>query len=64
MNKLNRVIVASAMRSSIENYAFEIIDSVENEAGNLTAEEQCALNQWVRDAVEKAASAVETGGEA
>ncbi|MGC6555843.1 hypothetical protein [Escherichia coli] len=56
MSKLTRELVAKAMLSSIENYVFEVIDSVENEVGGLTAEDQYTLNSWVRNAVEKAAT--------
>ncbi|HHG0450948.1 TPA: hypothetical protein ACPSK6_005074 [Citrobacter freundii] len=59
MSKLTRELVAKAMLSSIENYVFEVIDSVENEVGVLTAEEQYTLNSWVRNAVEKAATELE-----
>lgn len=33
MSKLTRELIAKAMLSSIENYVFEVIDSVENEVG-------------------------------
>ncbi|HDT6604430.1 hypothetical protein RZP91_03210 [Citrobacter freundii] len=56
MSKLTRELIAKAMLSSIENYVFEVIDSVENEVGVLTAEDQYTLNSWVRNAVEKAAT--------
>ncbi|EAO9833300.1 hypothetical protein CRY23_01430 [Salmonella enterica] len=59
MSKLTRELVAQSMISSIENYVFEVIDSVENEVGVLTAEDQYTLNSWVRNAVEKAATEVE-----
>lgn len=56
MSKLTRELIAKAMLSSIENYVFEVIDSVENEVGVLTAEDQYTLNSWVRNAVEKAST--------
>lgn len=59
MSKLTRELVVKAMLSSIENYVFEIIDSVENEVGVMTAEDHCTLNSWVRNAVEKAATELE-----
>ncbi|MEA8858637.1 hypothetical protein [Citrobacter freundii] len=59
MSKLTRELVAQPMLSSIENYVFEVIDSVENEVGVLTAEDQYTLNSWVRNAVEKAATELE-----
>ena len=59
MSKLTRELIAKAMLSSIENYVFEVIDSVENEVGALTAEDQYTLNSWVRNAVEKAATELE-----
>ncbi|HEA0291917.1 TPA: hypothetical protein ACSVAN_000742 [Salmonella enterica subsp. diarizonae] len=59
MSKLTRELVAKAMLSSIENYVFEVIDSVENDVGVLTAEDQYTLNSWVRNAVEKAATELE-----
>ncbi|EGT0625311.1 MULTISPECIES: hypothetical protein [Citrobacter] len=59
MSKLTRELVAKAMLSSIENYVFEVIDSVENEVGGLTEEDQYTLNSWVRNAVEKAATELE-----
>ncbi|ELM6924773.1 hypothetical protein RYH56_002854 [Citrobacter freundii] len=59
MSKLTRELVAKAMLSSIENYVFEVIDSIENEVGVLTAEDQYTLNSWVRNTVEKAASELE-----
>lgn len=59
MSKLTRELVTQSMLSSIENYVFEVIDSVENEVGVLTAEEQYTLNSWVRNAVEKAATELE-----
>ncbi|WP_196027075.1 hypothetical protein [Citrobacter freundii] len=59
MSKLTRELIAKAMLSSIENYVFEVIDSVENEVGVLTAEDHYTLNSWVRNAVEKAASKLE-----
>ncbi|MCU6184421.1 hypothetical protein KWH94_14940 [Citrobacter cronae] len=59
MSKLTRELVVKAMLSSIENYVFEVIDSVENEVGVLIAEDQYTLNSWVRNAVEKAATEVE-----
>lgn len=59
MSKLTRELVAKAMLSSIENYVFEVIDSVENEVGVLTAEDHYTLNSLVRNAVEKAASKLE-----
>ncbi|EDM9071563.1 hypothetical protein CXC92_10165 [Salmonella enterica subsp. enterica serovar Infantis] len=60
MSRLTCELVANAMLSSVENYVFEIIDSVENVVGVLTAEEHSTLNIWVRKAVEKAADEVET----
>lgn len=59
MSKLTRELVANAMLSSIENYLFEVLDSVQTDAGELTSEECYSLNAWVRSAVEKAASEVE-----
>lgn len=59
MSKLTRELVAKAMLSSIENYVFEAIDSVENEVGVLTAEDLYTLNSWVRNTVEKAATELE-----
>ncbi|HHE5075025.1 TPA: hypothetical protein ACPEVZ_002002 [Citrobacter freundii] len=59
MSKLTRELVASAMLSSIENYLFEVLDSVQNDAGELTPEECYSLNAWVRNAVEQAAEKVE-----
>ncbi len=59
MSKLTRELVVKAMLSSIENYVFEVIDSVDNEVGVLTAEDQYTLNSWVRNAVEKAATELE-----
>lgn len=56
MSKLTRELVANAMLSSVENYLFEILDFVQLETGELTAEESFTLNAWVRAAVEKAAS--------
>ena len=59
MSKLTGELVANAMLSSIENYLFEILDSIENEVGTLTAEESYTLNAWVRSAVEKGASEIQ-----
>lgn len=60
MSKLTRELVANAMRSSLENYLFEILDSVQNEVGDLlTAEDHYTINASVRRAVEKAAAEVE-----
>ncbi|MCZ5391390.1 hypothetical protein OGV49_13560 [Citrobacter sp. Cb021] len=59
MSKLNRELIAKSMLSSIENYVFEVIDSVENEVGVLTAKDQYTLNSWVRNAVEKSATELE-----
>lgn len=59
MSKLTRELVANAMLGSIENYLFEILDSVQDDVGELTPEECYSLNAWVRSAVEKAASEVE-----
>ncbi|HCL5286515.1 TPA: hypothetical protein N2G35_000807 [Salmonella enterica] len=59
MSKLTRELVAQQMLSSIENYVFEIIDSVENEVGVLTEEDHYTLNYWVSNAVEKAATELE-----
>ncbi|AWX04426.1 hypothetical protein NPF39_001007 [Salmonella enterica subsp. enterica serovar Uganda] len=60
MSKLTRELVANAMLSSIENYLFEILDSVQADVGELSPEECYSLNAWVRSAVEKAAAEVET----
>ena len=60
VEKLTRALVASAMLSSIEDYLFEILDSVENDIGKLTAEDSYTLNAWVRSAVEKAAEELES----
>jgi hypothetical protein len=62
MSKVNRDLVAKAMLSSIENYLFEILDSVENEVGALTAEDHYEINSLVRGAIEKAST--ELGGAA
>ncbi|WP_410680880.1 hypothetical protein [Citrobacter braakii] len=60
MSKLTRELVAKAMLSSLENYLFEILDSVQYEVGDLlTAEDHYTINDVVRNAVEKAASEVE-----
>ncbi|ECF1924953.1 hypothetical protein E1L25_23715 [Salmonella enterica subsp. enterica serovar Newport] len=59
MSKLTRELAAQSMLSSIENYVFEIIDSVENDVGVLTAEDHYTLNAGVRNAVEKAATELE-----
>ncbi|WP_333009906.1 hypothetical protein [Kluyvera sichuanensis] len=59
MSKLTRELVAKAMLSSVENYLFEILDSVQNDAGELTAEDAYTLNVWVRSAIEKAATELE-----
>lgn len=59
MSKLTKELVAKAMLCSIENYVFEIIDSVQHEGGELTEEEQCTLDAWVNKAVEKAAAELE-----
>ncbi|EBX4283031.1 hypothetical protein EWG10_19840 [Salmonella enterica subsp. enterica serovar Napoli] len=59
MSKLTRELVAKAMLSSIENYVFEVIDSVENDVGVLTAEDHYTLNSWVRNAVEKVVTELE-----
>lgn len=59
VEKLTRSLVVSAMLSSIEDYLFEIIDSVENDIGKLTAEDSYTLNAWVRGAVENAAAELE-----
>lgn len=56
MSKLTRELVANAMLSSLENYLFEILDSVQNDAGELTPEDAYSLNAWVRSAIEKAAT--------
>ncbi|HDS9898484.1 TPA: hypothetical protein QH942_002764 [Klebsiella aerogenes] len=56
MSRVNRDLVASAMMSSIENYLFEILDSVENEVGALTAEDHYEINSLVRCAIEKAST--------
>ncbi|ELH9326134.1 hypothetical protein RQX18_001855 [Salmonella enterica] len=56
MSRLTRELVAKAMLSSVENYVFEIIDSVQHEAGELTEDEHCTLDAWVRKAVGKASS--------
>lgn len=60
MSKLTRELVAKAMLSSVENYLFEILDSAQNDAGELTAEDVCSLNAWVRSAIEKAATELES----
>lgn len=60
MSKVSRELVAKAMLSGIENYLFEILDSVENETGVLTAEEHYTINSLVRNAIEKATT--ELGG--
>lgn len=60
MSKLTKALVAESMLSSVENYLFEVIDSVENEVGVLTAEEHYTLNAWVRGVVEKAATELES----
>jgi hypothetical protein len=44
------------MLSSLENYMFEILDSVQFEVGELNIEEHYTFTVWVRSAVEKAAS--------
>lgn len=62
MSLVIRDLVAKAMLSSIENYLFEILDSVENETGVLTAEEHYTINSLVRSAIEKAST--ELGGAA
>ncbi len=60
MIKLTRELVAKAMLSSLENYLFEILDSVQYEVGDLpTVEDHYTINAVVRSAVEKAASEVE-----
>ncbi|EIP5489385.1 hypothetical protein LS178_001567 [Salmonella enterica] len=59
MSRLTRELVAKAMLSSVENYVFEIIDSVQHEAGELTEEEHCTLDAWVRKSVGKASSELE-----
>lgn len=59
MSKLTRELVANAMLSSLENYLFEILDSVQNDAGELTPEDTYSLNAWVRSAIEKAATELE-----
>lgn len=59
MNKLTREAVAKAMLSSAENYLFEILDSVQLEAGELTPEDTYILNAWVRSAIEKATAELE-----
>lgn len=59
MSKLTRELVANAMMSSLENYMFEILDSVQADVGELSPEECYSLNAWVRNAVEKAAEKVE-----
>ncbi|HBU8850480.1 hypothetical protein KDV48_11895 [Citrobacter sedlakii] len=60
MSKLTRELVAKAMLSSLENYLFEILDSVQYEIGDLlTSEDHYTINAVVRSAVEKAASEVE-----
>lgn len=62
MSKVNRDLVAKAMLSSIENYLFEILDSVESEVGVLTAEDHYTINSLVRGSIEKAST--ELGGAA
>ncbi|EAN9729322.1 hypothetical protein FKH18_25780 [Salmonella enterica] len=59
MSKLTRELVAQSILSSIENYVFEIIDSVENDVGVLTEEDHYTLNAWVTNAVEKAVTELE-----
>lgn len=59
MSNMNRELVAKAMLSSIENYLFEILDSVEAEVGELTAEEHYTINSWVRGAIGKASDDLE-----
>ena len=59
MSKLNRELVAKAMLSSVENYLFESLDSVQCEVGELSPEECYSLNSWVRSAVEMASEQVE-----
>ncbi len=59
MSKLTRELVANAMLSSIEDYLFEILDSVQAEVGVLSPEECYILNAWVRNAVEKSAEKLE-----
>ena len=59
MSKLTRMAVANAMLSSVENYLFEIIGSIEADVGELSPEECYSLNAWVRSAVESAAEKVE-----
>lgn len=56
MSKLTRELVANSMLSSLENYMFEILDSVQFEVGELNIEEHYTFTAWVRSAVEKAAS--------
>lgn len=63
MSKLTRKLVANAMLSSIENYLFEILDSVQHEIGELTAENYYTLNSWVRGSVEKSAAKLEASNE-
>lgn len=60
MSKLTRELVAKAMLSSVENYLFEILDSAQNDAGEFTAEDVYSLNSWVRSAIEKAATELES----
>lgn len=60
MSKLNRELIAKSMLSSIENYVFEVIDSVENEVGVLTTEDHHSINSCVRNAVEKAAAELDS----
>lgn len=60
MSKLTRELVAKAMLSSVENYLSEILDSAQNDAGELTAEDVYSLNAWVRSAIEKAATELES----
>lgn len=59
MSKLTRELVANAMLSSIEDYLFEILDSVQSDVGVLSPEECYSLNAWVRNAVEEGAEKVE-----
>lgn len=59
MSKLTRELVANAMLSSIEDYLFEILDSVQADVGVLSPEDCYSLNAWVRSAVEKAVAEVE-----
>ncbi|WP_336707610.1 MULTISPECIES: hypothetical protein [unclassified Cedecea] len=63
MSKVTRKLVAASMLSSLENYLFEILDSVENQVGKLTPEDAYSINAWVRGEIEKAAENLEDSDE-